>query len=138
MLKVTVHDNFTEQVAHALAKGATKAEHIVAIQAAKDTSPYVPMDTGSLNTKTQIDGGTIIYPGPYARFLYYGKVMVDPETGSSYAKAGATKTVTDKNLVFSKEAHQDAQAFWFEASKAQNMDKWTRVAAKAVENDLNK
>lgn len=138
MLKVTVHDNFTEQIAHALAKGSPKAMHVVAIQAAKDTSPYVPALTGDLNRRTQVDGNLIIYPGPQSRMLYYGKLMIDPDTGSSYAKKGATKVVTDKNLVFSKEMHQDAQAFWFEASKAQNMDKWTRVAAKAVENDLNK
>lgn len=109
-----------------------KAEHIVAIQVQKDTSPYVPFLTGSLDQRTRADGGDVIYPGPYARYLYYGKLMVDPATGSSYAQKGSTKVVTDKDLVFNKAYHSQAQAHWFEASKAENLDKWIRVADKAV------
>lgn len=136
MLKITVHSNLDEAIAKKLSAASTRAEHAVAIQAAKDTSPYVPMLTGSLNERTQVDGGYIIYPGPYARYLYYGKLMVDPNTGSSYAPKGGTKVLTDKNLVFQKSMHPQPQAHWFEASKAQNLDKWLRVAEKEVKNDL--
>lgn len=136
MLKIKVRDNFTEYVAHKLAGASDQAEHAVAIQAAKDTSPFVPMLTGSLNTRTRIEGEYIIYPGPYARYLYYGKLMVDPNTGSSYAPKGGTKVLTDKNLVFTKSAHPQAQSHWFEASKAQNVEKWERVAEKAVKKYL--
>ena len=83
--------------------------------------------------RTRLDGNKIIYPGPYARFLYYGKVMVDPQTGSTFAPKGGTKVLTDRDLVFSKAMHPQAQSHWFEASKAQNLDKWIRVAKKAVE-----
>ena len=136
MLKISVHANIDEALAKKLSVASTKAEHTVAIQAAKDTSSYVPMLTGSLNTRTQVEGGNIIYPGPYARYLYYGKLMVDPNTGSSYAPKGGTKVLTDKNLVFNQASHPQAQDHWFEASKAQNLDKWLRVADKAVKNDL--
>ena len=136
MLKITVHTDIDAAIAKKLAVASTKAEHAVAVQAAKDTSPYVPMLTGSLNARTQVEGGNIIYPGPYARYLYYGKLMVDPTTGSSYAPKGGTKVLTDKNLVFNQASHPQAQDHWFEASKAQNMDKWLRVAEKAVNNDL--
>lgn len=136
MLKISVHANIDEALAKKLAVASTKAENTVAIQAAKDTSPYVPMLTGSLNTRTQVEGGNIIYPGPYARYLYYGKLMVDPNTGSSYAPKGGTKVLTDKNLVFNQAIHPQAQDHWFDASKAQNLDKWLRVAEKAVKNDL--
>ena len=119
-----------------LASAAAKAEHAVAVQAARDTDQFVPMLTGSLKNRTQVDGNTIIYPGPYARYLYYGKLMVSPTTGSAWAQKGETKVLTDKNLVFNTASHADAQAFWFEASKAQNLDKWKRVAAKAVEHDF--
>jgi len=129
----TVHTNLNVTLAEQLAQATTKAEHAMAVQAEKDTRPYVPMRTGSLNTRTKVEGNTIIYPGPYARFLYYGKVMIYPPTGSTFAPAGERKVVTDRNLVFTKDFHPDAQAFWFEASKAQNMDKWQRVAQKAVE-----
>ena len=131
MLKFTVHTDLSG-IGPMLRNASNKAQHAVAIQAQKDTSPYVPALTGSLDQRTRVDENKIIYPGPYARYLYYGKLMVDPATGSSYAPKGATKVLTDKNLVFNKAMHSQAQAHWFEASKAENMDKWLRVAGKAV------
>lgn len=128
----TVYTDIDQALAEKLAQAGTRAEHVLAEQIRKDTAPYVPMLTGSLNTRTQVVGNTMIYPGPYARFLYYGKVMVDPNTGSTYARAGERKVVTDRNLVFTTDFHPDAQAFWFEASKAQNSEKWLDVARKAV------
>lgn len=136
MLKFEVHADLSEVMAQKLAEASTKGEHAVAIQVQKDTSPYVPFLTGSLDQRTRVDGSQIIYPGPYARYLYYGKLMVDPATGSSYATKGTTKVLTDKNLVFNKASHANAQAHWFEASKAENLEKWIRVADKAVKRDL--
>lgn len=136
MLKFEVHADFSEVMAQKLAEASTKGEHAVAIQVQKDTSPYVPFLTGSLDQRTRVDGSQVIYPGPYARYLYYRKLMVDPATGSSYATKGATKVLTDKNLVFNKASHANAQAHWFEASKAENLEKWIRVADKAVKRDL--
>lgn len=131
MLKFTVHTDLSG-IGPMLRNASNKAQHAVAIQAQKDTSPYVPALTGSLDQRTRVDENQIIYPGPYARYLYYGKLMVDPDTGSSYAPKGGTKVLTDKNLVFNKAMHSQAQDHWFEASKAENMEKWLRVAGKAV------
>lgn len=136
MLTFKVQTDLSEKLSAAIGKAATKAEHIVAVQAEKDTSPYVPFLTGSLDQRTQVVGNAIIYPGPYARFLYYGKVMVDPETGSTYAPKGGTKVLTDKNLVFTTSGHAQAQSHWFEASKAQNLEKWRGVAGKAMQSEL--
>lgn len=108
-----------------------RAEHAVAVQMEKDTRPFVPALTGSLMNRTRVEGNVVIYPGPYARFLYYGKVMVDPDTGSPFAQKGAVKVLTDKDLVFNKSVNPQAQAHWFEASKAQNLEKWMRVYRKA-------
>ena len=136
MLKFSVKADDFDELHEAIAQACTKAEHIVATQVRKDTSPYVPFLTGSLDERTQVAGNSVVYPGPYARYLYYGKVMVDPETGSTYAKKGMTKVLTDKNLVFNKAGHNQAQSYWFEASKAENLKKWIRVADKAVKNEL--
>lgn len=136
MLKFSVHTEGLEAIKDKLAEGCTKAEHIVALQVRKDTSPYVPALTGDLDRRTRVDGSKVIYPGPQSRYLYYGKLMVDPETGSSYAPKGGTKVLTDKDLVFSKEVHGQAQSHWFEASKAENLEKWVRVSDKAVKHDL--
>ena len=134
-LKFSVHTDGMDAVKEAVAKGCSRAEHAVAVQVAKDTTPFVPMLTGSLRTRTRVMGNTVIYPGPYARYLYYGKLYVDPLTGSSYARKGVTKVpaVPEKALIFHRTG---TCSHWFEASKAQNMEKWVRVAEKAVKRDL--
>lgn len=136
MLKFSVHTEGLDAIKDKLAEGCTKTEHTVALQVRKDTSPYVPALTGDLDRRTRVDGSKVIYPGPQSRYLYYGKLMVDPETGSSYAPKGGTKVLTDKDLVFSKAVHGQAQSHWFEASKAENLEKWVRVSDKAVKHDL--
>ena len=128
-----MHFDGMDAIKDKLAEGCTRAESIVGQQVIKDTAPFVPALTGSLTIRTKLDGNKIIYPGPYARFLYYGKVMVDPQTGSTFAPKGGTKVLTNRDLVFSKAMHPQAQSHWFEASKAQNLDKWIRIAEKAVE-----
>lgn len=128
-----MHFGGMEAIKDKLAESCTRAESIVGQQVIKDTAPFVPALTGSLTIRTRLDGNKIIYPGPYARFLYYGKVMVDPQTGSTFAPKGGTKVLTNRDLVFSKAMHPQAQSHWFEASKAQNLDKWVRIAKKAVE-----
>ena len=119
-------------MAQEIAAKVNKAERVVAERIREDTSPFVPFRTGSLDQRTRVEGNLVIYPGPYARYLYYGKLMVDPTTGSAYAPKGGTKVLTDRDLVFTTDFHPQAQAFWFEASRAQNMDKWRRIAQRAV------
>lgn len=126
-LKFSVDMSGMDEVKRQLARACGRAESVLAQQVMKDTTPFVPALTRSLTV-----GNAVIYPGPYARFLYYGKVMVDPATGSTYAPKGGHKVVTDRNLVFNTTMHPQAQAHWFDASKAQNMEKWVRVADKAV------
>lgn len=134
-LKFSVQANGMDAVKEAISKGCDRAEHVLAVQVAKDTTPFVPMLTGSLRTRTRVMGNTVVYPGPYARYLYYGKLYVDPLTGSSYARKGVTKVpaVPEKDLIFHRTG---TCSHWFEASKAQNMEKWVRVAEKAVKRDL--
>ena len=69
MLKFSVKADGFDELQEAIARACTKAEHIVAVQVKKDTSPYVPFLTGSLDERTRVVGNAIIYPGPYAGFL---------------------------------------------------------------------
>lgn len=112
-----------------------KAEKILATQVMKDTDKFVPALTGLLTKRTHIEESTIVYPGPYARFLYYGKVMIYEPTGSTFAPRGEHKVVTGRDLVMNKSMHQMATSHWFEASKAMNMEKWVRVAQRLVNNN---
>lgn len=124
------------RVGQRMAQGAPRAANALANVMAADTRKYVPAMTESFDNRTRVDGDTIIYPGPYARFLYYGKLMIDPNTGSAWAPKGATKVVTGKDLNISKAVHGKAQSHWFEASKAQNLEKWKRVAGRAMKREF--
>lgn len=115
-----------------------KADHALAVQVAKDTEPFVPALTGSQKNRTQVEGGTITYQGPYARYLYYGKLMVDPATGSPWASKGSHKVLTDRNLVFNTSMHSQAQSHWFEVSKALNEERWLDIYRKAVDQELGR
>ena len=131
-LKFSVDVSGMDEVKQQLARACGRAESVLAQQVMKDTTPFVPALTGVLTQRTRVVGNKVIYPGPYARVLYYGKVMVDPATGSTFAPKGGTKVLTNRDLVFSKAMHPQAQSHWCEASKAQNLEKWVRVAQKAV------
>lgn len=144
-MKFKIETNINETIGRALAQNASKGENDLAKEILKDTERYTPMLNGSLDKRTHVRGRAIIYPGPYARYLYYGKVMVRADTGqgpSHYVDKNGNEVVknrkgykmmaTNKNLVFTKAHHPEAQAHWFEASKAQNLDKWTQVAAAAM------
>lgn len=136
-LKINVSEDFSEILRQKLAKAGPLAAHAVAVQIAKDTEQYVPALTKSLANRTRVVENTVVYPGPYARFLYYGKVMIDPVTKSAWARKGATKIVTGKELNISQAVHSQAQDHWFEASKSENLEKWVQVAGKAVEKYLD-
>lgn len=136
-MKFNVISNFSNALIKAT-QAVERVDHILAIQAEKDTEQFVPALTGSLSNRTKVVGGKIIYPGPYAHYLYVGKLFVDPATGSSWASKGAVKTETNKDLVFTRKMHRKAQNHWFEASKALNMEKWARVYGKAVKRELGK
>lgn len=149
MLTFKVHTSGIADLQARFAQACTEAEHALANEVAKDTTPFVPALTNSLTARTQVDGNKIIYPGPYARYPYYGKVMVDSVTGKGPMhfigkdgnevirfRKGATLVATDRNLDIQQTVHPQAQSHWFEASKKQNLDKWTRFAERAVKNGL--
>lgn len=106
---------------------------------------YVPMRTGTLGksayTATQIGSGKVIYPGPYARYLYYGQVMgpnipvFDDDTGeptSFFSPPGQKKHLTGKELQYSKEKNPLAGSFWFRRMKADHTDDILQEAKNAA------
>lgn len=135
MVEITVRVEDLTDLRRKMARAAPQVKTAVASQAAKDTEPYVPMLTGSLKNRTQVPPGTdmIIYPGPYAHFLYHGEVMVDPQTHSPYARQGVRKVYAGRPLVMGKTRHAKATDHWFEVSKKKNLDKWVRVAGRALQ-----
>lgn len=96
--------------------------------------PYTPARNNILYKSptlgTKIGSGRIYYLSPYARYQYYGKLMVSSITGSSYAAHGEKKVLTDKNLTYDTTRHPQATSFWFEHMKAEKKEVILRGAAK--------
>lgn len=96
--------------------------------------PYCPWDTGTLAKSaygaTTIGRGRVVYPGPYAHYLYYGEVYGPNipvfEDGSGeptrfFSPPGQKKHPTGRKLDFSKSQYNNgplAGSFWFERMKA--------------------
>lgn len=150
-LKIKVDDNFSKPLAAKLRQAGPRAAHEMAVQIARDTEPFVPAMTKSLANRTRVVENTIVYPGPYARYLYNGKVMVDMATGKGPMRIvskdgsevirfrkGAKLKATKKPLKISQAVHPQATDHWLDASKAQNLDKWIGVSGKALERELRK
>lgn len=77
---------------HGLNKGG-KVQQKFTSDVRKYCEPYVPMDKKILINNVTYDNNyeSFTYQSPYAHYLYEGKLMIDPETKSSYARAGTQK-----------------------------------------------
>lgn len=116
------YDNYSKQ-----------ARKILKNEVVKDTDKFVPFRQGNVSQSAirsiSSDNDYIIYKGPYARFLYFGKVMVGIVTNRPWAKKGEIKKVTGRALTYGG-AHPLACARWFEKSRSLNLKKWIALVKK--------
>ena len=100
------------------------AQKFIDSEVLKDCEPYVPFLTGVLVftgiTGTKIGSGRVSWIAPYARYQYYGKVVLQSPFGG-----GAI--VTKRNLKYHGGGKRGA--FWFERAKEVRKDAWVRGAA---------
>lgn len=106
-------------------------------QVMNDMIPYMPFRDGIMVDTTRVRSASMQGTGkvcagapPYGRFLYEGKLMVDPETRSAWARPGAKKIVTDTPLKFDKTAHPSATDHWFDAAKSAHGKQWVKGVKK--------
>lgn len=96
---------------------------------------YVPWETGTLGKSpysvTAIGSGEVVYPGPYARYLYYGEVygpnipIFEDDTGEPtgwFSPPGQEKHPTGRELQYSTDINPLAGSYWFERMKADHLD----------------
>lgn len=99
-------------------------------QVIKDTTPYVPMQEGTLYqsaiTNQNRYRDRIVWSGPYARFLYNGKVMVGVKSRKAWANKGEIKETINKALSYGKK-HPLAGSEWYLRSKDKNKSKWVKL-----------
>ena len=111
-----------------------KAQYVLDSAVMKDMTPYMPQRTGVFIDVTKAmsaaiaGSGTVIAAAPpMGRFLYEGKVMVDPVTGSPWARPGAKKIVTDRDLEYS---NPKATPHWFDTAKENHGKSWVNTVKK--------
>lgn len=79
---------------------------------------YIPFQTGALNQSgtmgTVIGSGEVVYQSPYARYMYYGKVMRDQNGRAFYGSA--PKHVTDEDIQYHGAPQRGK--LWFERMKS--------------------
>lgn len=90
----------------------------------KRMTKYMPFLTGALIkqtiVQTDISSSKIVTQAPQARYLFYGKVMVDPKyncggfLGSDgwFSRPGVPKVLTDRNLEYTKTKNPLAGPRW--------------------------
>lgn len=113
-----------------------KAQYELDNRIMTDMEPYMPHETGTFINVTRgmsqsIAGSGYVYAAgpPQGAFLYYGKVMVDPQTGSPWARDGAKKVVTSRPLTYS---NPKATPYWFETAKQKHGKQWVELVKKTA------
>ena len=103
---------------HGLGRGGV-IQKFIDSEVIRLSAPYTPFDTGQLTRSatlgTVIGSGEVSYNAPYARYLYYGKVMVSPTTGSAWAKRGERKVLTAKLIKYNGAPRRGAR--WLDRMK---------------------
>lgn len=99
-------------------------------QVMNDMVPYMPHRDGIFVNLTRMRSAALQGTGkvvagapPQGRFLYEGKVMVDPVTGSPWARKGAKKVVTERPLTYS---NPKATPKWFDTAKEKHGKSWVK------------
>lgn len=114
-----------------------KAQYTLDSMVMTSMEPYMPHRTGVFRNITKAmsaaiaGSGTVIAAAPpFGRFLYEGKVMVDPETNSPWARPGAKKIVTDKDLEYDTSHNPKVTSHWFDEAKKNHRESWVRAVKK--------
>lgn len=109
---------------------------------------FMPLLTGSMQQRSYVDDGgkKVVFPGPYARYQYGGKVMVDSVTGKGPAmihdangieiglrfRKGATLVPTERRLTYSQ---PNARSEWFQAAKDKDLQAWISECGKILKGE---
>lgn len=98
----------------------------------KDVSQFVPYRSGELDRSAHIRNlgkkeKEIVWKAPYARHQYFGRVMRDAR-GRAWVGKGERKPYPTNPIVYSKDIHPKATAFWTKEAKKQYLKKWVEKA----------
>ena len=107
-----------------------EAQYYLDSQIMNDMVPYMPHRDGNFVNVTRLQSAALAGSGkvvaaapPMGRFLYEGKVMVDPVTGSPWARKGAKKVVTERPLTY---GNPKVTPYWFDTAKDAHGKSWVK------------
>ena len=131
---------------HGLSYGGP-AHRFLTYELMRLSDPYVPMRNSILKNSAKVtnEGDAIIYNTPYARYMWYGKVMVDPKTQKAcmvftdkktgnvvfYSRPNVQKVVTDRDIKYHGGGLRGSK--WVERCWIDNKDK----ICKSLEDFIN-
>lgn len=127
-----------------------RAQFWLDTQIMADMIPYMPMNTGTFIHATQSRSSALAGTGvvcaaapPMGRMLYYGKVMVDAETGKGARpirlktgeltfrfRKGARLIPTSRDLTWTR---AETRPEWFEVAKERHFDDWVAGVQRILE-----
>lgn len=107
-------------------KISDKIRHNLARMIVRDSSEYTPYKTGALERSASIsnDSRKISYSVPYAKYQWYGKLMLGVTSNSAWAHRGERKYATSKRLNYNRSIHSKAGSEWVKRSIKDNLPKW--------------
>jgi len=101
--------------------------------------PYMPMLTGNFIDRATavseplMSHGELLYPPPFAHYLWEGILYIDPETGKAayfsenygfWSRPGVTKEPSNIPLEYTQNHNPQAGARWTERAAADNFRAW--------------
>lgn len=111
-----------------------KAQQVLDNAVIRWCEQYTPFKTGTLASSpygaTEVGSGEVVYPGPYARYLYYGEVYGpnipifednSEEPTGWFSPPGKKKHPTGRALQYSTGVNALAGSYWFERMKADHL-----------------
>ena len=122
-MKVKIHiDPDAILLAHGLNDGGD-AQRFFTENVNKRITKYMPYRSGALSGKLKrvTSPSEITISAPYARYQYYGKIMIDPainaagfltKDGTWRSRKGAVKVLTDRDLTYDTTKNAEAGPFW--------------------------
>ena len=106
---------------------------------------YMPLDSGSLIARTYettvVGSGKIVFPGPYAHYLYYGEIygpnipIFEDDSGipTRYiSPKGKKKFPTGRALDIKIDKNPNATSHWWDVAKANHLKEIIAEARKAA------
>ena len=147
-MNIVAHFNLnaeTVMAAHGLNDGG-RVQQFIDNECIRQMDPYTPFLNGvliaSVRVNSVIGSGKLVQATPYARYQYYGHLMVDPitlkgsfydpKTGRHWSRPGVSKIMDPggRLLRYNTSKNPKAGPHWFERMVAVHGDDIGRGAAK--------